>query len=77
MRLAGLAAVIGLACTTPACTLGGIGVASTTVAVHNAIADSSDRWNYTTPLLVGAALGFAVDIWFLWYMSKQWGKPMT
>jgi hypothetical protein len=70
-----LVIAIGLAGAAPACTLGAMGLTSTTIEIHNVIA--TDQWSYTTPLLVSAAFGLAVDIVFLLYMNRQWSKPMT
>jgi hypothetical protein len=76
MRL-GVLFVAAIAATTPACTLGAIGVTSSAIGIHNEIADSSSHWNYTTPLLISAAVGFAVDIASLLLLAHQWDKPMT
>ena len=75
MRLSGLAITIGLAGATPACTLVTMGLTSSTIEIHNTLADS--HWDYATPMLVSAAFGLVVDIVFLIYMNKQWSKPMT
>ncbi len=56
---------IALACTAPACTLGLPLVFSGGTAIHNGIANDENHWNYTKPILIGAALGFVVDIYLL------------
>ena len=72
-----LALAIAATIATPGCTLVGIGVASGTTGIHNAAVDRSDRWGYTTPILIGAAVGLIVDIVVLKAFLRQWAKPMT
>jgi|GEM_PF-3242734 len=73
----GIAVVTAIAIATSACTLVGIGVASGTTAIHNTAADQTDQWGYTTPMLIGAAVGLVVDIVVLNFLQHQWAKPMT
>ncbi len=62
---------------TPACTLVAIGTVGSTIATHNAIADSSSQWGYETPLIIGAAVGLVVDIFLVIYIGGEWGQPLT
>lgn len=75
----GVAAVMAvtLLATLPACTLVGLGTASSVVATHNAFAEDSNDWHYATPMWIGAGIGLACDIVFILLMKSQWDKPMT
>jgi len=76
MMVTRVALIVGLASST-GCTLGAMGVTSSTIALHNDIADDRSQWSYGTPLLVSAAIGLACDVVFLVFFAKAWSRPMT
>ena len=71
-----VALMVGLLSST-GCTLGAMGVTSSTIAIRNGIADDRSQWSYGTPLLVSAAIGLACDAVFLVFFAKAWSRPMT
>jgi hypothetical protein len=75
MRSIALATALAVALSS--CTFVGMGVASGTVAIHNASVDEPDAWSYKGPLLGGALVGLAVDIVFVWFLNRQWSKRLT
>ncbi len=46
-------------------------------AIHNGIADDENHWNYTKPILIGAALGLVIDYFLGKEAARMWSKPMT
>jgi hypothetical protein len=75
MKLVGVLAVVMAA--TPGCTLASMGLVGSTIGVHNELASSRDQWSYETPVLIGAAVGFIVDIACLVLLGHEWNKPTT
>jgi hypothetical protein len=63
--------------TAPACTMIAMGAGAGVTGIHNAAVDEPDDWDYTAPMIAGAAIGFAVDVALFVFLKRQWSKPMT
>ncbi|CAN5746628.1 hypothetical protein BH11MYX3_BH11MYX3_48120 [soil metagenome] len=70
-----LVVTVVLACT--GCTLLMPAALSGATAIHNGIAADENHWNYTKPILIGAALGLVIDFLLGKEFVKSWAKPMT
>lgn len=69
-----MAAVIA---TMPACTVLAMGAGAGVTGIHNAAVDEPDEWDYTVPMITGAAIGLVVDIILFYELKRAWSKPMT
>jgi len=73
-----LAAVALAATLASGCTIGFALTGAGVTGVHNTVVDhSADKWSYTAPVLIGAAIGLVVDILIMKELSSMWSKPMT
>ncbi len=72
-----MAATLAMVPALPACTVGAMGTGAAITGIHNAAVDEPDAWDYPVPMLTGAAIGLVVDIVFVYFLERQWSKPMT
>jgi hypothetical protein len=69
-----------LATAVPGCTIGGAVTGGLIVRHHNSdVPDDQpdDRWSAGTGVLVGLALGLAIDVLIIRALAIPWSRPMT